>query len=568
MGVPRFMTDASDERRALEKLTQTAMTGWYSPVKLARTAVDVAVSSLLGGRADYRLLEALGAPQRHFDHSKVMHDGKAEIWIDYVADVGDGFNSTFAVASLLGRPTLQLGGRETRRGDILVMGGDEVYPSASRKEYQRRLVRPYEAAVTKGGSAKAPELYAIPGNHDWYDGLTSFMRLFGQERTIGIWQTRQSRSYFALKLPHRWWLVGIDIQLESDIDKLQIDYFCDIARNEMRDGDRIILCTAEPDWVKGQLYDPNLQNNLAFFEKVLREARPGLEIAVRLAGDLHHYRRHESADGRQNIIAGGGGAFLHPTHGGSVEVVRSGPPGMEADYALEASYPTQEKSRSLTFGNVAFLEQNPGFSMLTALAYALASLSFVRPSLGTGVWAVAILGGFVAFTDTHKRWWRVAGGLLHGAAHMAAALAVTWGVAGALGINLLSGVPGSSLKELALTVIVGAAGAILGPTLMGLYLLLAMNGLGRHANEAFSSLKIQDYKNFLRLHIDEAGLTIYPVGIEKVPRAWSVIEGWKPGEPRIVPKEGPIVHHLIEEPIHVPATQAEATRDPQTARVA
>ena len=40
-------------------------------------------------------------------------------------------------------------------------------------------------------------------------------------------------------------------------------------------------------------------------------------------------------------------------------------------------------------------------------------------------------------------------------------------------------------------------------------------------NEAFSSLRIEDWKHFLRLHIDDGGrLTIFPIGIRRVPRVW------------------------------------------------
>jgi hypothetical protein len=48
-----------------------------------------------------------------------------------------------------------------------------------------------------------------------------------------------------------------------------------------------------------------------------------------------------------------------------------------------------------------------------------------------------------------------------------------------------------------------------------------LNFFGRHGNEAFSSLAVEDWKNFLRLHINEQGdLTIYPIGIRRVPRKW------------------------------------------------
>jgi hypothetical protein len=96
----------------------------------------------------------------------------------------------------------------TRRGRVLVLGGDQVYPTATRDEYENRFSGPYEAALPWAPPGERPRMFAVPGNHDWYDGLTSYMRLFCQQRWIGGWQTRQTRSYFALKLPQRWWLLG------------------------------------------------------------------------------------------------------------------------------------------------------------------------------------------------------------------------------------------------------------------------------------------------------------------------------------------------------------------------
>ena len=74
------------------------------------------------------------------------------------------------------------------------------------------------------------ETIALPGNHDWYDSLVAFQKLFFTHifngRTFaGGWRTRQKRSYFALKLPHKWWLVGVDLQLSHNIDVPQLRYF-------------------------------------------------------------------------------------------------------------------------------------------------------------------------------------------------------------------------------------------------------------------------------------------------------------------------------------------------------
>lgn len=168
-----------------------------------------------------------------------------------------------------------------------------------------------------------PHVYAVPGNHDWYDGLVAFSRLFFSDlkREYKAWVTNQRRSYFALKLPHNWWLLGSDGQLESELDTPQMEFFRAIAETKMKSGDKVILCTAEPGWIYAEKYrtiDESIdQSDLIYLQDEIFK-KNGIEIKVFLSGDLHHYRRHEESSkesGVQKIIAGGGGAFLHPTHG-------------------------------------------------------------------------------------------------------------------------------------------------------------------------------------------------------------------------------------------------------------
>ena len=59
------------------------------------------------------------------------------------------------------------------------------------------------------------------------------MRLFCQRNWIGGWQTRQERSYFALRLSERWWLWATDIQFDTYIDGPQLAYF-QSASDELR----------------------------------------------------------------------------------------------------------------------------------------------------------------------------------------------------------------------------------------------------------------------------------------------------------------------------------------------
>ena len=62
-----------------------------------------------------------------------------------------------------------------------------------------------------------PQCFAIPGNHDWIDGLDTFQRHFQHKGWLGGWLLPQSNSYFALRLPHGWWLLALDLVLVGDI---------------------------------------------------------------------------------------------------------------------------------------------------------------------------------------------------------------------------------------------------------------------------------------------------------------------------------------------------------------
>jgi len=574
----------------VKPVKQLPMVGWYDPRQLAKTGIEVAVSTIFGRHSDHRLVEAMAADddtEPFFDYSCYYNDDgrycsadqnrpRDSIWIDYVGDVGDGWNSTYAIAYNLAKcestftysdsKTHKTLTAQTKRGDVLIFGGDEVYPTASREEYDQRLVAPYETAL-RYSDAPSPHVYAIPGNHDWYDSLVAFTRLFTARPWFAGWRTRQSRSYFALKLPHSWWLLGTDLQLGSDIDKPQMEYFQNLTAH-MDENARIILCHAEPHWIRAAQYggdDPNYnESNLKLLEK-----RLGHSVAVFIAGDLHHYRRHESEDqSTQKITAGGGGAFMHPTHygrfGKSLDVLIE--KGLHEDeerkFNLKGCFPSTKDSSRITWRNLFFpyLPQNGSrtFGTMTALLYLLLTLpilyllhtgelnlnqSFdeltytavngvIHSPLSLFVIVVTV-AGFIFFTDTHSTLHRWLMGGFHGVAHVLAAFFVA--IAAALFTARLSG--GDWIWQLGwfggkhsfpIDIKIGFAGFLifvggflLGSLIMGAYLLLSLNVFGRHGNEAFSSLSVEDWKNFIRLHINEQGdLTIYPVGIRRVPRKW------------------------------------------------
>jgi hypothetical protein len=78
---------------------------------------------------------------------------------------------------------------------------------------------------------------------------------------------------------------------------------------------------------------------------------------------------------------------------------------------------------------------------------------------------------------------------------------------------------------------------------------------GLHCDQAFASMAIPDFKNFLRMKVEPNKLTIYPIGLRRTPRRW----GWKrakdrgfgdTGGPAIVPTR-PLRPSLIEGPIEI-----------------
>ncbi len=128
------------------------------------------IVAVLGGDATKpTLLDALGRP----------------LWIDFVADTGDDHDVSRAVAEMLFAEYSVGGGaapppRVLPRGDVLLFGGDTAYPVATGEEIARRLVAPYNDVLRDRTHPDDPPrvVLGIAGNHDWYDGLDGFGRLF------------------------------------------------------------------------------------------------------------------------------------------------------------------------------------------------------------------------------------------------------------------------------------------------------------------------------------------------------------------------------------------------------
>jgi hypothetical protein len=534
---------------------------WLAPFLLISTGIRTLLAMLFGAYLDKRELQnALDAKIG----KQIGPDGG--LWLDYVADLGDGFNATYSVAYLLAQPELEVDGHRLPRAQTLVMGGDQVYPSAAYEAYEDRCKGPYQAALPVTPPER-PTLFAVPGNHDWYDGLTAFLRLFvrSRDRHFGGWGTGQSRSYFAVELPAGWWLLGLDDQSGSYLDDPQLTYF-DTVAERLGPQSRVILAVPAPTWVKA-VDHPTAYDSIDYFIRTI-VAPTGAQVRLLVSGDLHHYARYAGPD-RQLVTCGGGGAYLYPTHKlpERIEV----PPrdtlarraSVSHPYELAGRYPDAKRSRRYGWGIFGRLPlRNPGFTTLlgtvhTLLMLAMAGVATHRDGTDQRLFSVplvamllvTLLGAAVfakppsAGGKRHVRHWIL--GVAHGTAHLGLAAAGTWAW-----VSLPFYDWPWPLPVVAAAVLYGPVIGLVASQVVAAYLLVA-GAFGVNVNELFAGQGIEDAKAFLRMRIDPDGtLTLYPIAVDRVSRSWQVNPDQSPTSSWLAPKT-PLPPHLAEPPIRI-----------------
>jgi hypothetical protein len=542
------------------------MVRWLDPRQLLDTSTRVVLSGIFGTYSDKREIQAL-MPGGIYDRSN-----QEDLWLDYVADLGDGWDPTYTVATLLAAGTLEpsLDGQthRTERGRILVMGGDAVYPVPKRADYENRTLGPYRAALPCTQD-RHPELFAIPGSHDWYDGLVNFTSVFCRQYWIGGWKTRQNRSHFALKLPHGWWLWGVDIQFGDFIDEAQVQYFSDVANTEVGKGDRIILCTARAPGTRGSQPHLYAERNMQYFEREI-VAPSGAEVALKVTSGRHHYAHYRETGGvRHHVNAGGGGAFLHPTHDLPEHLQLEAAEGPAVSYERVTTYPSQHDSRRLRkrlwllpVRNLAFAGFLGGVQVFLAVMLGLhrndthesLGVADLWEALWTSPTAVLLILSMVVIFGAMVRFAHDAPGptrFLLGAAHSTLQLASTGALMiGASALSSSLGLQGMS-SIAAFLVFVAALGGLGGALGFAAYLWVT-NYLGFHANEAYAPLRVKDHKHFLRLHIGRDGaLTVFPIGVDKVCRRWRLCREGPLHAPWFQPDQEEIRPRLLERPFGI-----------------
>lgn len=523
------------------------MVRWYDPLLLLRTGIRSLLASSVGQITDNREMQTVA---QRGTAEIVDYSARNDLWLDFIADTGDGYVATHGIARCLAADRLEAEDQQLPRASVVVCGGDLVYPDASIDNYIRRTCRPFQDACETYDFAA--EFYAIPGNHDWYDGLRAFEDLFCHDDPdnprwpLGNWRKPQTHSYCALHLPGNWWLLGLDLQLEGRINPSQRRFFKQLL-GQLAPGARIIICTASPFWTHAR--QTNEARTIDWLLKACRDASARVELI--LAGDMHHYSHYRpSADDEPHLLtAGGGGAFLHPTHHLKQALTPIEAGVADSAYELEATYPTALKSRWLTLKNLGFATLNWKISLFVGFVYTLLvwlletrfwsgtqqlserflsvlqNNNTVTEALGrlfgmlpqSPEFALVVLlttAGLISFNQECTWRMKIILGVVHTIFHLIG-LCVTYWMAVEMTLWWHESINDLRFAFLWLLLSMLVLGGGVGGTVFGLFLIVSNLCFKANLSNAFSAMRIAEFKNLLRLHIDAHGaLTVYALGLE------------------------------------------------------
>jgi hypothetical protein len=458
-----------------------------------------------------------------------------EIFNDYVADTGDDVGVSRAVAELLVReyevPSPD-GGEPIvlPRGDILLFGGDTAYPVATATEIEARVLAPWNDVFATASDGRTRVLLGIPGNHDWFDGLDGFARLFrarngpleegresmapGAERPVKHfvswieafamgkhlvkrralpligYEPVQRASYFALPLAPKIDLWGVDRQLRQ-VNFQQRRFFWD--RRNAAPSHALVLCL--PDPVRAYLEKNRSGTGMLH----ALELDPNHEPMLCIAGDVHHYERCQMGVS-MHLVAGGGGAFLHGArmarHGRQAPLAEF--PGPKASLALLWEVPLRVATGGA--GLIPHIALAVLFAPALGVGLRASAISMDATAVASaaiGAVVFALLGGFRRRTfRTVAALALVAGvflSLVPAATHAAFDAVVAW-----------SGQTPSPRAAALLAYVLSVFG---GAWVFGVYLAM-LAGLGLNHDQAFAALGHPGYKHFVRLRVRKDGSAV------------------------------------------------------------
>jgi hypothetical protein len=486
-----------------------------------------------------RIVARLGGDERARTLSEAL--GR-DLFVDFVADTGDDTAVSREVARMLFAdyelPSPDRPGERmlAPRGELLIFGGDTAYPVATAQEIHNRVVVPFNQVLESLPLDSTQRvLLGIPGNHDWYDGLDGFARMFRRRgrhddapaSTVAFsplmrqhyaeWAREfvrggkidkpralvlrgyapvQNASYFALDLTPHIGLIAVDRQLRTP-DARQRRFLIDAYEAHPERATWALL----PDPV--YRFGGASSTGTAMVESLHFDL--GTRDHFVLTGDVHHYERLER--GRLlHVIAGGGGAFLHPT--------RIAPGGINGARVWPSAAQCARLLRSVPL--------KVGLGRSGILPHALLFTLFAPAvEFGTRSWDRRGVIMAAPFATTFVLTILLA--LIGGVRRKKTVLPLAFGAAllAALAPVVASLALGRALEALALEVsshvaaaVTLAAAVLVGAGVFGAYLSL-LTRTGFEHTQAFTALDHPGFKHFVRLRVraDGSGIDAWCVGL-------------------------------------------------------
>jgi hypothetical protein len=481
------------------------------------------VLEIIGPRATRTTAQAMA--QREGTLAEAMG---GDVWIDFVSDCGDDVTVSETVAEMfvaeyeVADPDAKGEKLVLPRGDILFLGGDLAYPVATVREMTRRLVEPWNRVLERHTAGGPRVLLAVPGNHDWYDGLDGFSRLCQapcafedraptssdpdplhpqpDEHPVLAWAEAFARgdqvqkptalalagylavqraSYFRFPLAPGLDLFGVDRQLRR-VDPRQQAYFA-IPGAPAR---LVVVPDPARAWGESRPHGTATLESLG----IVMDKNPTLL----LAGDIHHYER--SHEGRSiHVVAGGGGAFLH-----GARIAGDGA------YPVENEFPGPRASWKLLLGLPLFCALGRAGWLLPAIfgvGDAIALEEHFRGGPRSSATVALAISLIVAFGTALLVGWR---------RHRAARV-VPFATGLGLAIGALPVAIGIATDALAMRVMgkwgspVAFAGALALATMASSFLfgvmLVLIARLGLSHAQAYAAMGSAGYKHFVRLRV-------------------------------------------------------------------
>ncbi|WP_026314130.1 metallophosphoesterase family protein [Actinomadura flavalba] len=311
---------------------RTRAFSWWRPGTLLRSRNDVLAHVFGDPSDDIRRASLAALTERGVPAAFTVQRREEDVSFVLMGDTGEGDRSQWAVV-----PALDRIGAGT---DFLVIASDVIYPAGDTADYPDKFFRPYT-------NYPGP-IYAIPGNHDWYDGLRGFLRVFCDLREdharpvftgfFGplarlLWrrpgavddaaldaararyrgapgqQAVQPGPYWAVDTP-RLRIIAIDTGIAGGIDRDQGAWLREVSAGPKPK----LLITGKPLLVDDERRPGPIEGG-GTVDDIVRD--PAHHYVAAIGGDIHNYQRYPVKVGDRTlhyVVAGGGGAFMHATH--------------------------------------------------------------------------------------------------------------------------------------------------------------------------------------------------------------------------------------------------------------